>query len=73
MSLSCGIGHCAGAAAAAVALEVADGVSSSVGTYFDDEVFDTCMGHSAGGWPEVGWDLGNEGAGVVGAAGAEVV
>jgi len=75
VSLSCGIGHCAGVAAIALAAEVvAAGVSSSVGTYFDAEVFDTCMGHSAGGVPEVGWDLGNEGAGVVGAAaGAEVV
>jgi hypothetical protein len=69
VSLSCGMGHCAGAAAEAVAA----GLSSSVGTYFDDEVLDTCMGHSAGGVPEVGCDLGNEGAGVVGAAGTEVV
>lgn len=51
-SLSCGMGHCAGAA---ILEEAVVGVSSSsVGTYLDEVAFDTCMGHSAGGLPEVG-------------------
>ena len=54
---SCWIGHWAGLLFAA-AEEEDDGVGgagvSSVGTYLDVELLAACIGHSAGGVPEVG-------------------
>lgn len=51
---SCLIGHSAGRLALTTAGVGVETGASSVGTYLDVEVLETCMGHSAGGVPEVG-------------------